>query len=528
MRASQSGGPDGVERRRGRVFVLRADLLTPETRALLASVARVVLVGQRGSLADQLDRVPEPKEAERITRKRARCERGTAHRAATAGSGVLQRPRRFRGRRTRICHDPRARPVDAGTLDQCHRQSRFRLPGVGGRQRLHLVGQQPREPAHAMVERSGQRSPGRGVLSARRRHRRSVVPDSTADPRPQRCLRGAARLGLQPVRAFALTASPAELLQYVPLDDPIKISRLTLRNTSGRTRRLSVTAYVEWVLGTSRTAAAPFVTTEIDSRHRRDVRAQCHGLLRSDRGSRSPTCAGARRTGLATGGNSSAATARWRARRRSPPPAPLSNTVGAGLDPCAALRTTSVLPANSAASRSSSSSARPPTRKTRSALIARYRTGRSRRGAVRSRAALGRCPRHGPGEDARPGDGHHAERLAALSDAGLPHLGALGVLSGERRLWLPRSAAGRHGAGRGAAGDDARAPAARRGAAVRRGRRAALVAAAFRAGRAHAHLRRSRLARLRRRPLCRRDRRCRGARRGGAVPGRPAPAAGRA
>ena len=55
-----------------------------------------------------------------------------------------------------------------------------------------------------------------------------------------------------------------ELLQYVPVDDPIKISRLKITNQSGRVRRLSVTAYVEWVLGASRTATAPFVVTEID------------------------------------------------------------------------------------------------------------------------------------------------------------------------------------------------------------------------------------------------------------------------
>src|SRR2546428_7433744 len=55
-----------------------------------------------------------------------------------------------------------------------------------------------------------------------------------------------------------------ELLQLVPLDDPIKLSRLTLANESGRPRRLSVTAYVEWVLGVSRPAAAPFVGTQID------------------------------------------------------------------------------------------------------------------------------------------------------------------------------------------------------------------------------------------------------------------------
>ena len=47
-----------------------------------------------------------------------------------------------------------------------------------------------------------------------------------------------------------------ELLQFVPPADPIKISRLTLTNHSTRSRTLSVTAYVEWVLGPSRAAAA--------------------------------------------------------------------------------------------------------------------------------------------------------------------------------------------------------------------------------------------------------------------------------
>ncbi len=54
------------------------------------------------------------------------------------------------------------------------------------------------------------------------------------------------------------------LLQFVPLNDPIKISRLTLTNHSGRPRRLSVTGYVEWVLGTARETSRPHVITEID------------------------------------------------------------------------------------------------------------------------------------------------------------------------------------------------------------------------------------------------------------------------
>ena len=318
----------------------------------------------------------------------------------------------------------------------------------------------------------------------------------------------------------------ADLLQYVPLDDPIKISRLTLRNTSGRTRHLSVTAYVEWVLGPSRTASAPFVTTEIDpdtgAMFARNPWNAAFGsrVAFADLAGRQTDWTGDRREFIGRNGTLESPAALAGA-------APLSNTVGAGLDPCGALRTTIELPPNGRVEivfflGEAASAAR------RARLDRALPHGRSRRRAVRGRPPLGRRPRRGPGEDAGPGDGHHAERLAAVSDARLPHLGALGVLSGERRLRLPRPVAGRHGARRRAAGDDARAPAARGGAAVRRGRRPALVVAAFRPGRAHAHLRRPGMARLRRRALCRRDRRCRRAGRDGSVPGRPAAAGRRA
>jgi cyclic beta-1,2-glucan synthetase len=55
-----------------------------------------------------------------------------------------------------------------------------------------------------------------------------------------------------------------DLLQFVPPHDPIKISRLTLVNRSKRKRRVSVTGYVEWVLGVTRSRSAPYVVTEID------------------------------------------------------------------------------------------------------------------------------------------------------------------------------------------------------------------------------------------------------------------------
>jgi len=52
---------------------------------------------------------------------------------------------------------------------------------------------------------------------------------------------------------------------FVPVDSPVKIVRLRLRNTSGRIRRITSTYYAEWVLGRSRRATQPFIATEYDS-----------------------------------------------------------------------------------------------------------------------------------------------------------------------------------------------------------------------------------------------------------------------
>jgi cyclic beta-1,2-glucan synthetase len=56
----------------------------------------------------------------------------------------------------------------------------------------------------------------------------------------------------------------SELWVYVALDASVKFSVLKLRNASGRPRKLSVTAYVEWLLGDLRDKTAMHVVTESD------------------------------------------------------------------------------------------------------------------------------------------------------------------------------------------------------------------------------------------------------------------------
>ncbi len=56
----------------------------------------------------------------------------------------------------------------------------------------------------------------------------------------------------------------SELLQFVPANDPVKISRLKIRNNSEEQRALSLFSYRAWVLGINREDSAPFIIQEAD------------------------------------------------------------------------------------------------------------------------------------------------------------------------------------------------------------------------------------------------------------------------
>ena len=129
-----------------------------------------------------------------------------------------------------------------------------------------------------------------------------------------------------------------DLLQYVPLDDSIKISRLKIQNRSGRSRRLSITAYVEWVLAASRGVSAPFIVTEIDIETgamfaRNPWRTEFgQRIAFADLAGRQLTWTGDRTEFLGRNGTLSCPAA-------LAGEAPLSNHTGAGFDPCGVLQT---------------------------------------------------------------------------------------------------------------------------------------------------------------------------------------------
>ncbi len=55
----------------------------------------------------------------------------------------------------------------------------------------------------------------------------------------------------------------SELTVFVAMEAAVKFSRLVVRNDSTRTRRLSATGYVEWVLGDMRAKTGPHTSTEV-------------------------------------------------------------------------------------------------------------------------------------------------------------------------------------------------------------------------------------------------------------------------
>ena len=128
----------------------------------------------------------------------------------------------------------------------------------------------------------------------------------------------------------------SELCVYVAIDASVKFSVLKVRNTSGRSRRLSATGYVEWVLGDLRPKTAMHVITEIDARSGALLARNSYNTEFPDRVAffdvDDPTrsVSGDRTEFLGRNGalGNPAAMARSR----------LSGKVGAALDPCAAIQ----------------------------------------------------------------------------------------------------------------------------------------------------------------------------------------------
>ncbi|WP_404273914.1 GH36-type glycosyl hydrolase domain-containing protein [Yersinia rochesterensis] len=305
VRSSQSRPRFGDELRQGSAYALRADLMSAETRALLYSVARVVLSARYGTLGNQLNHLlfALDKKVLPSNKKRFASDKKlfvSDKKTSLSDNRLIEKDKKTGFSLIKSANSPANSPLPlAKTLLPQPDNLEF-FNGLGG------FGQQGRE--YVTYLNDGENTPapwinvisnqtfgfqvsatGSGYTWAENSRENQITPwlnDPVIDSSGECLYLRDEDSGLvwsptaQPIRdggtyiarhghGYSRFEHQANgigmaLLQYVPLADPIKISRLTLHNMSDKPRRISVTAYAEWVLATSRGASGPFIITEMD------------------------------------------------------------------------------------------------------------------------------------------------------------------------------------------------------------------------------------------------------------------------
>ena len=161
----------------------------------------------------------------------------------------------------------RGRSGNAAAVVERDRQRRVRDRREQLGRGVHLGREQPREPSDAVRQRSRSAIPT-GEAIYLRDEDSGEVWGATPGPLPRSrdggrwIIRHAAGITRY---QHAVAGLEQELTVSVDPTQPVKLSRLTLTNTSPRPRRLSVFGYVEWCLGPPRAGERRFVVTEIDA-----------------------------------------------------------------------------------------------------------------------------------------------------------------------------------------------------------------------------------------------------------------------
>ncbi len=321
----------------GNVFVLRSDLVSAELRSVLQTAARAVLLSRRGTLSEQVKRLevfepaagPPPRRTPAIQRVAAPTSRREQEFFNGLG-GFAQGGREY----VTILGEGQWTPAPwINVIANSSFGFQVSVEGAGYtwaiNSQQHQITQWSNDP---VSDRPGE------VLYVHDLDTGELW-GPTALPIREDLAPYVVRHG-HGYSVFEHTSHgiSLELTQYVPLDDTIKISRLKIRNLTARLRRLSVTAYVEWVLGTSRSASSPYIVTEIEPETRAILARNSFSI---EYGSR---IAFADLSGRQTSWTADRTEFLGRNGTLDNPAAlgdrPLYAKVGAALDPCAALQTT--------------------------------------------------------------------------------------------------------------------------------------------------------------------------------------------
>ena len=127
---------------RGSIFLLRADLISPQERALLQTVARSVLLSRRGTLSEQITRSQRAEAVAPPIPRQRRAGQTSGRAASPAAPRFFQWSGWICGSGPRICDRPGRRLADSRAVDQRDCESFVWIPRFGIRLGPHLVAQQ--------------------------------------------------------------------------------------------------------------------------------------------------------------------------------------------------------------------------------------------------------------------------------------------------------------------------------------------------------------------------------------------------
>jgi cyclic beta-1,2-glucan synthetase len=322
--------------------VLRADAIPAATLALLQAVARAIFAARRGGLRAQLERLQEPRPA-------PRQQRENSYSGSAGDAGAQDSPRSlpsleyFNGvggfdstanEYVIVLADGQWTPAPwVNVIANPQFGCLVSADGTGSSWALNAqqnqltpwcndpVSNTPAEIIYVRDEKSGDLW---SVTPLPIRERSSVY---------------ITRHGFGYTRSEHTSHNVTlRLRQFVPLQDPIKIAQLTITNRSSETRQLSITHYLDWVLGNQNAKAAPFIVSEIDAHSgvllaRNPWSNDFKGRVACmDMAGKQQSFTADRTEFIGRHGTLGEPAALLG-------PQPLSNRVGGGLDPCGAMQT---------------------------------------------------------------------------------------------------------------------------------------------------------------------------------------------